>query len=173
LTNRILPRLAGVALTVTIAGCSLVQPNLLGGREKCWGESDPRMATLMKGRLDLAPGSGGGTLVTPEGTDFETQFPFMTVESGIDPPVLVDGGRTVSISGETVTVFGGLGSDGFDRRLRNRGAPAGLGDQRGFLDVDHPCVEHLLVDLQVVDHGERGHDRIADDLVRRVSVLHL
>ena len=66
----------------------------------------------MKGRLDLAPGSGHGTLATPEGTDFETQFPFMTVENVIDPPVLVDGGRTVAISGETVTVFGGLGSDG-------------------------------------------------------------
>jgi hypothetical protein len=101
-----------LALTVTIAGCSLAQPNLLGGREKCWGESDPRMATLMKGRLDLAPGSERGTLATPEGTDFEIQFPFMTVEPGTDMPVLVDRGRTVAINGETVTVFGGLGSDG-------------------------------------------------------------
>ena len=98
----------------TISSCSLT-PNLLGGREKCWAQSDSRAATLMEGRLDLVDGSDRGTLSTSDGTDFDVQFPFMTVRwNGETVPglELVDDGRTVAFSGETVTVFGGYGSDG-------------------------------------------------------------
>ena len=70
------------------------------------------MATLMRGRLDLELGSNGGTLATPEGTDFDVTFPFMTVDHVGDVVVLTDEGKTVALSGETVTVFGGLGSEG-------------------------------------------------------------
>jgi hypothetical protein len=66
----------------------------------------------MDGRLDLAVGSGRGTLHTSDGTDFETEFPFMTVKSENGTAVLVDHGTRVAASGDTVTVFGGAGARG-------------------------------------------------------------
>ena len=104
-------RLIAVAtLAVVLSGCGGL--HLFGGHQQCWSEADHRMATLMRGRLDLALGSGGGTLATPDGTDFEVEFPFMTVGTVGDTVVLTDEGKTVALNGETVTVFGGLGSDG-------------------------------------------------------------
>jgi hypothetical protein len=70
------------------------------------------MATLMRGQLFLDIGSGTGTLATPDGTDFPARFPFMSVGKVGDTVVLTNEGRTIALNGETVTVFGGLGSDG-------------------------------------------------------------
>ena len=103
--------LIGLAsLSLLITGCGGV--NLLGGRTPCWSEADKRLATVMYGRLDLDLQSGGGTLATPDGTDFKVTFPFMTVTSVGPTVVLTDEGKTVALTGETLTVFGGLGSDG-------------------------------------------------------------
>jgi hypothetical protein len=95
-------------LAFVIAGCS-GSPNLLGGRERCWPEGDTRLATLMKGRLEL--GAFPWQLDTPEGESFALEF----AGPRLDPTAtsLVDAtGRTVATEGEMVTLFGGLGSDG-------------------------------------------------------------
>jgi hypothetical protein len=98
------------SLAILLTGCGSL--NVLGGRQPCWSEADRRMATLMRGQLLLDLDTGTGTLSTPEGTEFPTRFPFMTVDHVGDIVVLTDEGRTIALSGETVTVFGGLGSDG-------------------------------------------------------------
>jgi hypothetical protein len=100
------------AVLLGATACSIAEPNLLGGREKCWSEGDPRNAALLEGRLDLAISSNSGTLITPDGTDFETEFPFMSVRESDDTVVLVHDGQIVAQSGETVTLFGGYGPDG-------------------------------------------------------------
>ena len=66
----------------------------------------------MRGQLILDLASGTGTLMTPDGTAFPARFPFMTVDSVGNTVVLKDEGRTIALSGETETVFAGLGSDG-------------------------------------------------------------
>ena len=100
--------LVGVSLT----GCALAGDNLLGGRQKCWSDSEPHSAALFDGRLELSTSSGGGILHTSDGTDFETEFPFMVVKSEGGSTVLVDHGTTVAASGDTVTLFGGVGARG-------------------------------------------------------------
>ncbi len=104
------PLIALASLAIVMTGCGGV--NLLGGRQPCWSEADRRSATLMRGQLNLELGTNGGTLATPEGTDFDVKFPFMTVDHVGDVVVLTDEGKTIALSGETVTVFGGLGSNG-------------------------------------------------------------
>ena len=80
----------------------------LGGREKCWDESEPRLASLMKGRLELNP--AGSTLATPEGDLLSITFPRLIVRSYTTGRAVVDGnGAAVASNGELVTVFGGLG----------------------------------------------------------------
>ena len=86
--------------------------DLLGGREKCWSDSDFHLAALFDGTLELSSASGGGVLHTSDGTDFDTEFPFMTVRTEGDNVVLLDDGAIVAASGDTVTVFGGMGEDG-------------------------------------------------------------
>jgi len=105
--------LAGLLLIGAFAaGCSVAEPNLLGGRERCWNnEADPRLATLMKGTLELDP--AGSSLATPEGDAFPLEFPVLVVKTVAGGVAMVDGsGATVATDGELVTVFGGLGSDG-------------------------------------------------------------
>jgi len=102
--------IAFASLAMLLAGCGGL--NLLGGRQPCWSEADHRSATLMRGRLDLVLGSNGGTLATPDGTGFQVTFPFMTVDHVGEIVVLTDEGKTIALSGETVTVFGGLGPNG-------------------------------------------------------------
>ena len=100
-------------LGLTVAGCSALRPDVLGGRDKCWGDADPRLATLMKGTLELDQSAAGSELDTPEGEVFDISFPFMTVQSQDSKLVLIDGNRVVvARDGELVTVFGGLGGDG-------------------------------------------------------------
>ena len=64
-----------ILVALPLLGCSAVKPNLLGGREKCWSDVEPRMATLMKGELEL--GGSPWHLATPEGE-------LVTVFGGMD-----------------------------------------------------------------------------------------
>jgi hypothetical protein len=97
-------------LSVSFAACSIREPNLLGGREKCWSDSDPHAATLMKGWVELD--TDPPVMHTAEGEDFSLEFPFMTVRSTDHGPDLTDGNVTVAENGELITVFGGLSADG-------------------------------------------------------------
>jgi hypothetical protein len=99
----------GALVATAVSGCGGI--NLYGGRQQCWSEADHRLATLMRGRLDLDLQTGGGTLASLDGTVFDVEFPFMAVGTVGETVVLTDDGRTIALDGETVTVFGGLGSD--------------------------------------------------------------
>jgi hypothetical protein len=83
--------------------------NLLGGREKCWDDSQPRMAASFTGRFEL--GAYPWTLEIPDDEDFQVDFAGLTLN---DTATAVEdmSGRTVANEGELVTVFGGYGSDG-------------------------------------------------------------
>ena len=104
-------RTATFALLATLTlGCSIAEPNLLGGREKCWSDSDPHAATLMKGWVELD--TDPPVMHTAEGEDFALSFPFLTVRATDHGPELTDAGATVAENGELITVFGGLDSRG-------------------------------------------------------------
>lgn len=99
-----------VVALVAVTGCSL-DVNTLGGREKCWPESDARAASLWRGVL-RTDGSGG-QLDTPEGDVIPLLPGALTF--GIDSDgfgALVRGGDVVASDGADVTLFGGAGSDG-------------------------------------------------------------
>lgn len=96
-------------LTLLISACSL-QGGTLGGREKCWGQSDPRTATLMKGWIRLD--SPGMSLETPEGDIFPLSLSGLTVDYSDETPFLVDADSIVARDDELVTLFGGVGADG-------------------------------------------------------------
>jgi len=85
----------------------------LGGREKCWGNDDTRLASLMKGTLELAV-VGRSNLATPEGEDFAITFatPLYVTSDATGLMLAGTGGTTEATDRELVTVFGGLGADG-------------------------------------------------------------
>jgi hypothetical protein len=101
--------LAGLLLLAT-AGCSL-QPNLLGGREKCWPADPPRAASVWRGilRIDAA----GGRLETPEGDVIPLLPGALAARIGDSGSgELIRGSDVVARSGDDVTLFGGAGGDG-------------------------------------------------------------
>ena len=103
--------LAGVM--TLMSGCSIASGDdaLLGGREKCWPESESRLATLMMGTLELEPARP--ELATPEGEVFPLDFAGVNLGTENGGFVLVDRERrTVAPDGELVTVWGGLGTTG-------------------------------------------------------------
>ena len=95
---------------LSVAGCSLAG-GTLGGREKCWPESEARMASVWRGilRIDAA----GGRLDTPEG-DVIPLLPGALQTRVGDGGVgqLVRGSDVVATAGQDVTLFGGAGGDG-------------------------------------------------------------
>ena len=94
--------------TLSAVGCSV---NTLGGREKCWPESDQRAPSIWRGILVIE--ASGGRLETPEG-DVIPLLPGaleMRVGDG-GGGQLVRGAHVVASAGEDVTLFGGAGSDG-------------------------------------------------------------
>jgi hypothetical protein len=103
--------ISGLAVGAILAGCSFAAPslNLLGGREKCWSEAEPRLATVMKGRLEL--GAYPWSLDTPEGEVFGIDFAGPRLDA-TGTQLLDASGNKIADEGEMVTVFGGLGSDG-------------------------------------------------------------
>jgi hypothetical protein len=92
-----------------LSGCSLTG-GTLGGREKCWPASDPRVASLWRGILRID--ASGGRLDTPEG-DVIGLLPgvLSTRVSGTGTGELTDGRRVVARDGDDVTLFGGIGAD--------------------------------------------------------------
>lgn len=100
----------GLGLLV-LGGCGLGGSNLLGGREKCWPESDARMASIWRGTLVID--ANGGRLDTPEG-DVIPLLPGALQTRVGDGGVgqLVRGSDVVATAGQDVTLFGGAGADG-------------------------------------------------------------
>jgi hypothetical protein len=83
----------------------------LGGRDKCWPESERRAASLWRGILRID--SRGGRLDTPEGE----VIPLRAGALSILPAAggggeLIRGSETVARDGDDVTLFGGAGADG-------------------------------------------------------------
>src|SRR5688572_8473285 len=100
----------GLLLAAFVCACSVAgSVNLLGGREKCWSDSQPRMATLMNGRLEL--GTFPWHLDTPEGEIFDIDLAGLTLNDTATSIEDVNG-NVLANEGEMVTVFAGLGSDG-------------------------------------------------------------
>jgi hypothetical protein len=108
---------AGRGLAVSIgfvvlmaAGCAL-SGGTLGGREKCWPESEQRAPSVWRGTLRID--ASGGQLDTPDG-DVIPLLPGALAtrvgDSGIGE--LVRGNDVVARAGDDVTLFGGAGADG-------------------------------------------------------------
>lgn len=102
--------LVGVFALLGAAGCALGS-GTLGGREKCWPESEQRAASIWRGTLLID--AAGGQLATPEGD----VIPLLTgalamrlADNGEGQ--LVRGDDVVARAGQDVTLFGGAGSDG-------------------------------------------------------------
>jgi hypothetical protein len=100
-----------VVLVALVAACSLVgRGSTTGGRDQCWGDSDPRVGSLIKGWLDID--LDRPALNTPEGERLLLSYPLMSVRSDDSALVLVDrNGATVAMDGELVVLWGGVGSD--------------------------------------------------------------
>jgi hypothetical protein len=99
-----------VALAFMSAGCSLAG-GTLGGREKCWPQSQARMASIWRGILRID--ATGGRLETPEGDVIPLlsgSLQTRVADGGVGQ--LVRGGDVVAKAGDDVTLFGGAGSDG-------------------------------------------------------------
>ena len=95
---------------IVLGGCGLAS-GTLGGRERCWPESDPRMASIWRGILRID--ATGGELATPEG-DVIPLLPGALQTRVADGGVgqLVRGSDVVATNGQDVTLFGGAGADG-------------------------------------------------------------
>lgn len=109
------PRLlaAAVALTVIVAGCSLTGGgNLLGGRERCWPQDPPRLASTWRGILTMD--ENGFRIITPEGETIwliAGSIVFNWTPGSVGE--LVDGsGNVLARAGQDITLFGGAGADG-------------------------------------------------------------
>jgi hypothetical protein len=101
--------LASLVLVVA-AGCSL-QPNLLGGREKCWPADPPRAASVWRGILRID--ASGSRLETPEGDVIPLLPGALAMRMGDSGSgELVRGSDVVARAGDDVTLFGGAGGDG-------------------------------------------------------------
>ena len=104
---KVLVSLLAACLLAT-AGCSL---NTLGGREKCWPESDARAPSLWRGVVRIDP--SGAWLDTPEGEAIPLVAGTLQPRVGADGSgQLVRGEDVVASAGDDVTLFGGAGSDG-------------------------------------------------------------
>ena len=97
------------ALLATV-GCSLAG-GTLGGREKCWPESDKRAPSIWRGTLQID--ASGARLATPEGDVIPLLPGALTTRIGAGGTgELVKGDQLAAKAGDDVTLFGGAGSDG-------------------------------------------------------------
>lgn len=104
------PRRLGVFLALAvpfILGCAIAG-GTLGGRDKCWPESERRAPSLWRGILRV-DALGGGRLDTPEGE----AIPLASGALRITAEGLAAGGGLVARVGDDVTLYGGAGADGF------------------------------------------------------------
>ena len=107
------PRLLAIVLAFALlnaAGCA-VAGGTLGGRDKCWPESEQRAASLWRGILRID--ASGGRLETPEGDVIPLRPGTLATRVGEGGAgELVRGGDVVARAGDDVTLFGGAGADG-------------------------------------------------------------
>jgi hypothetical protein len=97
------------ATLIGSAGCALAG-GTLGGREKCWPESDRRAPSLWRGilRVDV----GGSRLETPEGDVIPLLPGALSTRVDANGGALVRGTDVVAKAGDDVSLFGGAGADG-------------------------------------------------------------
>jgi hypothetical protein len=103
-------RSLAIATVLVLAGCSL-GGGTLGGRQKCWPESERRAPSVFRGILEID--AAGGRLRTNEG-DVISLLPG-TLRTQVGPTgmgELVRGTELVATEGDDVTLFGGAGADG-------------------------------------------------------------
>jgi hypothetical protein len=100
----------GAIIAMACVGCTGGGGRInLTGRDLCWPDSQPRLATLMSGELKL--GIYPWYLDTPEGETFQIDFAGPTLNSSADA-VLDSNGNNIGNDGEMVTIFGGLDAKG-------------------------------------------------------------
>ena len=108
---RPLPGLALSLTTLAVASGCAGGFDTLGGREKCWPESDPRVPSLWRGvlRIDAL----GAQLATPEGDVIPLLPGALVTRVGQDGVGELARDRdVVARTGDDVTLFGGAGGDG-------------------------------------------------------------
>ncbi|MFL5681177.1 MAG: hypothetical protein ACJ77B_11320 [Chloroflexota bacterium] len=103
--------IASAACLFLAAGCA-TGSGTLGGREKCWPESDRRAPSVWRGILEID--ASGGRLRTPEGDVIPLLLPgpLQTVVGETGVGELVRDLDVVAKAGDDVTLFGGAGADG-------------------------------------------------------------
>ena len=104
-------RTLGILLALVLLAGGCAGGNLLGGREKCWPESDPRAASIWRGILRID--NTGSWLDTPEGEAIYLSPGALVTRIGADGVgELVAGDQVVAKAGDDLTLFGGAGADG-------------------------------------------------------------
>ena len=107
--HRPLALVLALAMLATV-GCALTG-GTLGGREKCWPESDKRAPSIWRGTLQID--ASGARLATPEGDVIPLLPGTLTTRFGASGTgELVKGDQVAAKAGDDVTLFGGAGSDG-------------------------------------------------------------
>ena len=107
--SRGLTLLVGLVI-LSSASCALGS-GTLGGREKCWPESDQRAASIWRGTLRID--NSGSFLDTPEGEAIPLKAGALATRiSGTGTGELVRGNDVIARVGDDLTLFGGAGADG-------------------------------------------------------------
>jgi hypothetical protein len=111
-TRRARPGLAlALALVAAVAGGCALTSGTLGGREKCWPDTDRRAASIWRGILRID--ASGGRLETPEGDVIPLLAGTLTSRIGDGGTgELVRGSDVAARAGQDLTLFGGMASDG-------------------------------------------------------------
>ena len=108
--RRLALALSAIMALQLLAGCALAG-GTLGGREKCWPESDSRAPSLWRGILQID--ASGGRLNTSGGEVIPLLPGTLRIQVGPSGTgELVRGAEVVATAGDDVTLFGGAGSDG-------------------------------------------------------------
>lgn len=102
-------RILVLAVVMIVGGCGLAG-GTLGGREKCW--TDQRAASIWRGVLGID--GTNASLVTPEGEVIPLWPGALGWRMGVDGVgELTRGDEVVARAGDDLTLFGGVGADGF------------------------------------------------------------
>ncbi len=109
--SRSLTLAVGAGLAVLAAGACALTGGTLGGREKCWPESEQRLPSAWRGTFHVD--ASGGRLDTPEGDVIRLLSGALTPRKRLDGfGELMRGNDVVAEEGDDITLFGGAGSDG-------------------------------------------------------------
>jgi hypothetical protein len=99
--------LLAASIVVALGACSF---DTLGGREKCWSEQDPRVASLWRGTLQIDAFSA--QLLAPEGNLVLLPGALTTRVNESGAGELMRGTDVVARAGDNLTLWGGIGGDG-------------------------------------------------------------